>query len=419
MARFSKFTFLLLLAACASPARAQVAIDATQTAADIPVTAPQQADNPDDGLGLRLGSFLVSPELEQSLIFSTNPQRSASASESDIGYDLKPSLNFQSDWVRHALSGSANLSATRFFKTEDDAQYAGGANVNLRLDVISGTTLDLGLSYDVSSEQAETDLAGETATGFAYEQDFKATAALNRQLGSLGLRAGLGVARFMASAIDLASGGTVDNGDRNTTTFSSDLRLTYDAGARLKPFVGVVFDRRLYDDAVDRDGLRRSSYGLSGEIGVSLDDPLWSGSVALIGGVRDFEDALLETQGFAGLQMDLTWKPTEFTSFTLTSAVKQEEDAAPGIDATIVSNLDLSSRHGLRDNLDVLAGLSAELSAGQADDLTLGARLGLNWDVNRYLAWSAGYEGTWFNSGASDLDNYTEHRLLTTVKLRR
>ena len=62
-------------------------------------------------------------------------------------------------------------------------------------------------------------------------------------------------------------------------------------------------------------------------------------------------------------------------------------------------------------------GLEFEKVSG-GTDTTLSPNLGMEWQLNPNLAWTAGYDGTWFEAASSG-GNYNDQRVMTGIVLRR
>jgi hypothetical protein len=380
--------------------------------------AKRQAEDAFAPLGLRLGSFNLFPTLDVTGIATSNARRDPSE-VADAAIELKPAINFQSDWSRHSLSGTASTNAIHYLRTGDANGAEGQFAAALRIDVMADTSIDATLDYNITSERAETDLAGETATGSQRNQDIVANLSLTRRFGSLSATVGTGVERNITGDADLTSGNTDDNDDRAFTRGTLRLRADYDYGAVVAPFAAAAVDRSFFDQSVDRDGLRRDAFGAQGEIGVTFDDALWTGSVSLIGGLRRPDDDALGITLVAGLNADVAWRPTELTSVNFNTSTTLEESTNVGAAATQKWAASVNVTQQLHENLNLLAGWSSEIAAGEDVDLTFGSRLGLSWNINREMALTSGYEGTFFRSGESSAENYVDHRVLTTLQLRR
>lgn len=55
--------------------------------------------------GMKLGGMIVYPELGAGTAYTSNAASSTTDSKSDVGLLLRPSLRFETDWVRHSWEG--------------------------------------------------------------------------------------------------------------------------------------------------------------------------------------------------------------------------------------------------------------------------------------------------------------------------
>jgi hypothetical protein len=421
--------FSLGLLACVSFAPQALAVDETEEAppqlrqlSKLPIEdeAPppptrkmtRPATDPFEPLGLRVGTFTLKPQLEIGVIAATNARRDANG-KADIGAFLKPSISWQSDWPRHSWSGTISGNLTRFTRDNQLRADTLDATSNLRIDIRRDMILDVDASYGL--DLVSNDDLGAADDDAQINQDLNLSLALRKELGRIQTRTTLGIARSVTGDTDAE-----DNGDRNSTEPSIGLRVSYATDGIFSPFIGATYAPRFFDQRLDRDGLRRSSQGVSGELGVAIsDEPFWTGEVAVTYDFRNFDDASLGSESALGLNAALTWSPTELSKVTFTagSALNDGEGATEA--ASREWNTALSLTHDLRDNVQAFAGLSAEIAAATDTDFTFGTRAGVNWTLNPYLVWQASYEGTWFKSGASSDENYNDQRLLTSIILRR
>jgi hypothetical protein len=188
----------------------------------------------------------------------------------------------------------------------------------------------------------------------------------------------------------------------------------------LKPFVELTYAPSFRDEKMDRFGLRRNSQGLTASAGVSMDrGPLWSGEAALVYSVRNYADPTLATNDVFGINGNLAWKPTELTSvlLTLLTTLNETASATSSGSKTYLSRVEVI--HALRENVKFHAGLGFELDKGSGEtNKTIDSELGVEWQLNPNMAWTAGYEGLWFR-GATSSENYDDQRLMTGIVLRR
>jgi hypothetical protein len=369
--------------------------------------------------GLRAGAFLLFPSLELSTVTSSNVRKSTTGRQADVGLRLKPQLRFESDWVRHSLTGAASFTGEQFLDNTDIKSRNGEANAKFRLDIRRTTTAEFDTSYTATSVGLEDSEIPATATGARLDQSFGAVAAIRHDLGGVEARLRLGVSRNIYGDVDLTGGGKQDNSDRDYTQLSLAARATLNTGAIVDPFAEVAFEPRIHDQKTDRSGLKRDSQSVRVALGVNIaDDPVWIGDIAATLERRDYSDSSLETVLAPGVAANLIWQPSDLTRFEFTAGATLAEAASAGVSASQNWNVGVDVSHALRENLQLVGGLKAsfERSDGSTDITTVG-NAGVNWIVNPYVVLSTGYEGTFFN-GATAGSNYVDHRVLTSIILR-
>jgi hypothetical protein len=384
------------------------------------VRRPKATDNPYAAKGVRSGAFLLFPSLEISSVATSNVRNATKGAKADVGLRLKPQLQFESDWVRHSLTGSASFEGQRFIEDADIKSLNGSAQSALRLDIRRTTKTDIDWNYSATSTGLESNDLPATATGSRLEQSFGAATALTHDFGGVEGRFRFGLSRNVYGDVKLTGGGKEDNSDRDYTQASISARAALKTGGILQPFAEVAYEPRIHDKKLDRNGLRRDSQGLRLATGVGIaDDPIWNGDLAATLELRDYSDNSLETVLAPGIAANLTWRPTDLTRFEFDASASLAEAAAVGVSATKNWILGVTATHSLRENLDLVAGLRGEIerTSGDTDVTTIG-NLGVNWTLNPSVVLSASYQGTFFNGAAAGSD-YNEHRLLTSIILRR
>jgi hypothetical protein len=435
---------LVLLSGAASLAMAQEADDGLRDTTLVEDDAPSQAApelsritigddeqvvsrrrsrviaDPYAAQGVDTGAFVLFPSLEVSSVVTSNAARSASNADADLALGLRPSLRWESDWSRHSVTGQASVNALHYLDNTDLKTVGADFSTEARIDIRRTTRADLTAQYNLTSTGTENSGVPATATGKRLDQTFGVGAGVTHDFGGLdgGLR--LAVARSVFDDVDLTGGGTEDNADRNYTELTVAARTALRTGGIVQPFGEVAYTPRFHDKRQDRNGVKRNSHGLRLSVGASIaDDPLWTGDVAMTFDMRDYEDSSLSTVASPGITANVTWRPTDLTRFEFNSGASLAETIASGQGATKSWTAGVVATHSLRENLDVTAGLnlSAEREGGDTSVGVTGT-LGVNWEMNPYLVWGASYEGTLFN-GSTAGSNYSDHRLLTSVIIRR
>ena len=385
-----------------------------------PLKAMRPTLDPYAAPGLKLGGMLLYPELETATVYTSNVGSSPSDAKSDVGLSLRPSLRVESDWIRHRWEGRAAGDFTAYLENDDFNSTQIDAASKFRLDIRHTTRAEFDASYALGQESSADSEVPDTAIGNRTDHTLAANAAIIHDFGGLDGRAKLGIERQIFEDVDLSGGGTEDNSDRDNYTPSLALRLSYTDPPALKPFAELAYAPRFHDEKFDRNGLRRDSQGVTAAVGVALDQgPLWLGEMALVYAMRDYEDPALDTIDAIGINGNLTWSPTDLTSVVLALATRLDESSSATSAGTITRSGRIDVAHDLRENMTLLGGFGVEFEKfSGGTDTTFTSNLGFAWQLNPNLAWTAGYDGTWFEAAASG-GNYNEQRLMTGIVVRR
>jgi hypothetical protein len=376
--------------------------------------------DPYAALGIDLGGIILYPSLKAGTVYTSNVASSVTDARSDFGLSIIPSLRFESDWVRHSWTGQAAGDFVAYLENEDYDSMEIEASSAFRLDIRHTTYAEFDASYVLGQESSADSEVPDDAIGNRTDHTLAANAAIIHDFGGLEGRAKLGIERQIFEDVDLSGGGTEDNSDRDNYTPSLALRLSYTDPPALKPFVELTYAPRFHDKKFDRNNLRRDSQGIMAAVGVTLDQgPFWSGELALVYAMRDYEDSALATNDVIGINGNLTWNPTELTTVVMTLATDLNESASATSSGTKTWSGRIDVAHELRENLTLLGGFGVEFEKfSGGTDTTLSPNLGIEWQLNPNLAWTAGYDGTWFEAADSG-GNYNEQRLMTGIVLRR
>lgn len=386
----------------------------------VPLKAMRPTLDPFAAPGMKLGGMALYPELEAATVYTSNVASSPTDARSDVGLSLRPSLRFESDWVRHSWTGQASGDFTAYRENDDFDSSQIDAGSKFRLDIRHTTRAEFDASYVLGQESSADSEVPDTAIGNRTDHTLAANAAIIHDFGGFEGRAKLGVERQIFEDVDLSGGGREDNSDRNNYTPSLALRLSYTDPPALKPFIELAYAPRFHDEKFDRNGLRRDSQGMTAAVGVTLDQgPLWLGEMALVYAMRDYEDSTLDTIDAIGINGNLTWSPTDLTSVVMTLATSLDESSSATSSGTKTWSGRIDVAHELRENLTLLGGFGVEFEKfSGGTDTTFTSNLGFAWQLNPNLAWTAGYEGTWLEAAASG-GNYNDQRLMSGIVLRR
>ena len=344
---------------------------------------PEQ--NPYAALGLRAGSFIVTPTLEQGLTATTNASSSAGGGRAILS-DTTLRLNAVSDWSRHSASLQAEGSYRKSLSGESISEIVGSMNGDLRLDLGAGFAATAGLGYRISPESASSPVNLGNVTSRPNRHSFSGSAGISRNAGLLGLALTGALTRDVYEDASLAGGGTLSQRDRNTTLATATLRAGYELSPALNPFVEGEIGRRFYDQTSDANGYARSAnrYGLRAGVELDMGEKL-SGELSAGWLTERPDDRRLAAISGPSVAGRLAWSPQRGTTVELNGSTNVETTTTSGETGSLLYSGSVAISRDIRANLTgrALAGIDwRNYNAGDRD-LIMRGEASLTWWLNR------------------------------------
>lgn len=379
--------------------------------------APFEAD-PFEPQGLRAGSFILRPSLDQGIRATSNADNSASGS-SGVLSETALRLNARSDWASHL----ATLDATGIFEKNLSGQYVsnprGQIDAALRLDMSDDIRLNFGLGYSVNREDASDPNGISAARTRPLVHNLSAQAGVERDIGKIFARAVARVNNTRYGNAKLFNGDQLDQSDRNNTYVSMTLRGGFEVSAIIRPFAEVEIGRRIYqnDNGLDRNatqlGLRT---GLQINSGEKLNGEFSVGYI----GARSEDDRLRDTGGLS-LDAAMNWSPQRGTDvqFGLRTYLDSSPDIGGNSSILYLANINVTRM--IRANLSLNARLDASVRDnrdGSGTDYGMGAEAGATYWFNRFFGVDGKLRHEFIKSDVASRD-YQSNSVYLGVKLRR
>ncbi len=375
---------------------------------------------PFDPIGIKIGSFVLFPEVELDAAWNSNVFRAPSA-QSDSAFELRPSARLVSNWSRHALEfrGTGGLSYFNEFNSENDKSYL--LESRGRLDVTRRTNLQALISREQALESRSA-LDASTAGSRINQITERAEGALNHRFNRLSLQ-------FRGSVTDFGFGETenvgvtTSNADRDYTATEETVRATWEFKPTFSVFTEVAVNQRNYDTAAASDGLNRSSDGERYRAGVSFGNTgqILRGEVSLGYGVQTPDDKRLQDIDGLILDANATWRVSDFTSILFNARSDVSETTTVNVGGSFNRSAGVEVRHALRRYLIASAGLTystQDSQDGVIDENEIRATLGAEYFVNSDVILFSRYAHTQFTS-ADGLTDYDADEVRLGLRLRR
>ena len=369
-----------------------------------------------DPIGLRVGGFMLYPELALQESYESNIFATPSNAQSDFITAIEPSLNLKSNWNNHALNFRADAQILKYAdnSSEDQDNYSFGTDG--RLDILRDTRVHGGASYSVRHESRYSPNDVGAAEPTKYDV-FSANISPEKDFNRLSVRLDGNFDRFSYSNTTTAAGATIAEDQRDRSEYQIGLKPTYELAPQRQIYALLAYNWRDYDSS-SVFGFNRDSTGYTIALGARYDlTGILFADVYLGYREQNFDDSRLPSaQGPAGAAK-LTWNATRLTTVTgLVSREVQETiitnsssyfatKAEARVDHELLRNLILSGNVGFEN--DDFEGIN------RSDNFVV-LGLGAKYLINRNFALSGGYSFRTRSSDAAGAD-FDDH--VTFIRL--
>jgi hypothetical protein len=386
---------------------------------------PAAEEDPYAAIGVNLGGITLRPAITISGGYDDNPRRTPTGGAARVkGSWLSRTdaeLVARSDWSIHQFIGDIRGGYSRYFSIEDASRPDATGRGTFRLDVSRDTQAEFEGRFNLDTQQPGSPELDARVVGRPMVYGYGASAGIshNWQPVTLSLRGA--VDRTTYEDGKLSNGGTARQSDRNATQYTVRARASYELSPGLRPFVEAAIDTRQFDESTDIAGFKRSSNGLTGRAGATMElTRLVTGEASLGYQTRDYEDTrLTNLRGLIG-DASLVWTATELTTVTLRGAMELNDTTIPGVNGAVSRRADLQVAHALLRNVTVTGIASWNQQKFDGVGLTenttqLGARL--EWKLSRTMAMRASFTHERLNSTTPGAD-YTANVYLLGMRFQ-
>lgn len=375
-----------------------------------------------DPEGIRVGSFTAYPSLTTGISYNDNVYATNADEVHDLIFTTRPSLNINSDFVRHAISASFSAEDGLYhdISSEDYTDYS--ASLGARFDIAGQTSVPLSFSYDKQHIRrgALDDRAGDEPTTYHLIQS---TAGVVHSGHTLAMKAIAGFKRYVYDNVSTLVG-EIDNGDRDMNDYSLYTSVGMAEEAFFAPYIYSNLRNIDYDREFDNDGYNRDAFEYEGGVGsiVNLSRVTRASfNVGYLG--RDMEDNRFDKISAFTYGVNLIWEPSTLAAFKLqgkrTIGESTEEEAGASID----SNIDLSMEYEMFANFILTPRASYTFSEYEDIDKEvsrIGAGLDATYKMNKNIWVNGSYRYTDQTESGSlgNFDEYTNNVYFLSLKLQ-
>ncbi len=382
-----------------------------------PAVAPYDGETTRDApRGIRVGSFLLYPELFTGLGWTDN-QAGDSTGSAGATYRVAPTLRVQSDWGRHSLGINFRGSYAGYPGSNLEADPSVTSDALLRLEVGDRSEIDVEARYGLALQDRGT---AEATGGDQDIHELGAGLAFRRDLGLVGAE----LRGRVDSTLYSGAGGAVANRERDNALFTTTLRVEGNTGAFATPFAEAsLLGRRYFEKCPDLTLCAdRDSKGYALRAGIAFDNGgKISGDVAVGWRSETLDDKRLAK--LEGLTVDgsLVWSPTRLTTVTALASTDFSPSTIAGTPGSVIYSGDIRLAHGFSDALsgEIGVGYSWRDYTGIAlTEKEARATTALTWALTSNVALQGRYTFRQFSSSTAGA-GYSSNTFEAGLRFRR
>jgi hypothetical protein len=308
--------------------------------------APAAAEAQDEFTprNIRVGSFLLQPEITLAETWNDNIFYTENDEESDFITNVRPSLRLRSTWSRHALNAYAYYDADFYADHSEENDDAWGAAVDGFYDIQEGARFSGFGAYDHYEEDRF-----DAETG----DDRDDVDRLTGQLRLFYTFNRLGVT-LTGRAVDYSYD---DQEDRDRLEYLLGVRGAWLFSPRFNIFAEPFYTNRDFND----DTNPRDSDTVGFNVGAAFDvTGLITGEAGIGYAKASFDDPDEDDFDYLTLTGSLDWAITQLTTITGGLSRADEETTQDGASAKVVTAATVGVEHYLRRNIILNADFTYE-----------------------------------------------------------
>ncbi len=354
-------------------------------------------ENPSyDSTGFRFAGLVLRAAVVNSLEYKDNLYSSQTNETEDLLHIIKPSLALISDFSRHEVSASvvAEKGSYRKISGEDYLDYT--ARIGVRADVLGNISVPVSVTYSKGhSQRSDPEYENEVKPTLYNELIFNTAIDYKGANVDFLVSASLKKLAFKDNATPTAF---VDNSDRDRGEMLVSASLGFAKNRVISPFIFTDFKKVSYDRRVDNNGLRRSSRGFIGGVGLNI-----ASSSSLIGANirvghlnRSFDDTSFSDVNALVYSSNIRWEPSTLLALNFSGERRIAESTLSNSSSSVDDVFSASAYYELTPNIFLNPNLSYSVKnySGDTDRAlhkTVG-KMNVIYKINRNIWLSGAYE---------------------------
>ena len=400
------------------------ALAAGPTSAALPVTTvhrPKPDPTPFAPIGFTVGTLRLTPYVEQSLGYDSNPDQVAVGikpsgfSRTEGGFDLL------SLWSSNSLKATMHAGYDEFFSNPEANRPDAAGTVDYQYDVTRDIALQSEARFAVATQRPGSPELNVAVRDRPLVSSVGTTFGGTDTLGRLTLGLHGTFDRTMYENGVLPDGTIVALSDQTYNDYGLVLRADYEVTPALKPFAEVTLDTRIHDQEIDQSGYARNSDGIAGRLGTTFEfTHLLTGTISAGYGDRTYQDRRLKDLRGPLVDASLAYAVTPLTTLSLLASTSFNETTVIGSPGSESRSVALQVSHALLRNvtLTVIVGyLNTEYIDSNIVENTYSGTLKVSYNISRSIVLDASYNHETLHSSIPQ-SGFTQDVFLVGVRLQ-
>jgi hypothetical protein len=404
------FTGLALCAVLAPPAMAQTSVN-PEAMAQVPARNPASAKlesgalpegfgvldraRPEyDAAGLPVGGLTLYPTLAAGVSADDNIYR-APAGTSDTVVTVSPRLDLRSNWEADALQLFGQLDNYSYASHDSESRTNWMLGGMARKDLNPGSFIGGGGYYfDTHEARTSPDLSLSALSPTRYRRGH-GEGTVSGQFSLFTLSATLDYDRYDFDATPLVGGGAVSNSDRDRNVYEVTGKAAYELAPGQAVFAQITYDKRDFDQLLDRNGYDRNSDGYRLDAGAAMMLTPLIQATGYVGLLQQNHTAPLRDTSTMDFNLKLDWFVTELMTAHLTASRVVDDTTIAGASSVDVRQVGAALDYELLRQLILqprFAYYDDKFDGIPRDDRITSAGLEARYLLNNYLAAYASYD---------------------------
>jgi hypothetical protein len=401
-------------------------VAATQTIKAKP--RPKVELNPYDPVGIGIGSLRLTPFIETSTGYDSNPDRLSSTSNptgsklfrADGGFKLR------SDWARDDFQADMRLGYVDYVDYQQANRPDGAGSFVGRYDVTRDTAIDVAGHFNLDTQRPgapaiSSGLPNVTVTNRPIIFSAGVSAGATEKFDRLEVSLRGSFDRTIYQNAYYSDGSTLNLAGTDYNDYGVTGRVAYEVSPNLKPFVEATADTRVHDDWVDPYGYERDSNGLAARGGASIRiSDLLRGEASGGYAERDYKDPRLPQLHGPTIDASLIYTPTPLTTVTLRGSTTLNETTVANASGSLTHTITGQISHDLLRNLTISAVgsyFTNDYQGASLNEKGYSAGVKLEYKITRSIAVRASYSHERLSSNSVG-DDYTANVFLVGLRIQ-